>query len=219
MLDSALVYTAMSGGSALEFGRFCEDIGVLFNMTLRESEMQYLNTRGFSELHKVLLGIFYKVSLSDYLRSLERDNLVNLINCTDSRGRTPLTWAVEFGWSDATRILLDYGADPHRAATTKWGSATLLHLAVAGPRSQFLRAGFLEVIDLLLQMGVDVNARDHEGWTPLHIAASWGICDLRSLFSQPALDWSVLTDDNMSVDALSPIEQFSSVALARIYQS
>ncbi|KZN90140.1 DNA-binding protein RFXANK [Penicillium chrysogenum] len=219
MLDSALVHTAMSGGSALEFGKFCEDIGVLFNMTLSEIGMQYLNTRGFSELHQVLLRITHKVSLSDYLRSLERDTLDNFINRTDSRGRTPLTWAVEFGWSDGTQILLDYGADPHRAATTNRGSVTLLHLAVAGPRSQFLRAGFLEVIDILLQMEVDVNARDHEGWTPLHIAASWGIFDLRNLFSQPALDWSVLTNDNMSVDALSPIEQFSNVALARIYQS
>ncbi|KAJ5481455.1 hypothetical protein N7475_000267 [Penicillium sp. IBT 31633x] len=100
-------------------------------MTLSEIGMQYLNTRGFSELHQVLLRITNKVSLSDYLRSLERDTLDNFINCTDSRGRTPLTWAVEFGWSDATQILLDYGADPHRAATTNRGSVTLLHLAVA----------------------------------------------------------------------------------------
>lgn len=219
MLDSALICTAMSGGSALEFGKFCEDIGVLFDLTLSESGTQYLNTRGFTELHQVLLRINQKVSLDDYLRSLKRDDLDILINRTDTRGRTPLMWAVGFGWSGATQILLDYGADPHRATTTKRGSSTLLHLAVAGPRSQFLRAGFVEVIDHLLQMGVDINAKDHEGWTPLHIAASWGTCDLQNLFSHPALDWSVLTDDNMSVDALSPVEQFSNVALARIYQS
>ncbi|KAI2696262.1 hypothetical protein CBS147332_9136 [Penicillium roqueforti] len=209
----------MSGGSALEFGKFCEDIGVLFSLTLTESGTQYLNTRGFTELHQVLLRINQEVSLEDYLNSLERNDLDTLINCIDIRGRTPLMWAVEFGWSGATQILLDYGADPHRATTTKRGSSTLLHLAVAGPRSQFSRAGFLEVIELLLQRGVDVNAKDHEGWTPLHIAASWGTCDLRSLFRHPALDWSVLTDDYMSVDALSPVEQFSNFTLARIYQS
>lgn len=219
MLDSALISTAITGGSALEFGKWCEDIGVLFDLTLSESGTQYLNTRGFTELHQVLLRINQKVSLDDYLRPLKRDDLDTLINCADNRGRTPLMWSVEFGWSSATQILLGYGADPHRATNTKRGSSTLLHLAVAGPRSQFSRAGFLDVIDHLLQMGVDVNAKDHEGWTPLHIAASWGICDLRNLFSHPLLNWSVLTDDNMSVNDLSPVEQFSNVALARIHQS
>lgn len=219
MLDSALIYTAMSGGSALEFGKCCEDIGALFNMTLTESGAQYLNTRGFSELHQVLLGIDRKVLLGDYLRSLEREELNNLINCTDSRGRTPLTWTVEFGWPEATRILLEYGADPHRITTTQRGRITLLHLAVAGPNAQFSRPGFLDVIDLLLEMGVDVNAKDHEGWTPLHIASSWGLCNLPSLFSHTDLDWTLLTDDNMSVDDLSPMEQFSNVALARVHKS
>ncbi|KAJ5742496.1 uncharacterized protein N7511_011515 [Penicillium nucicola] len=178
----------MTGRSALEFGKLCEIIGVLFNMTIGESGTQYLNTRRFTELHQVLLPINQKVFLQDYLRSLKRDDLGTLKNCTDTRGRTPLMWAVEFGWSAATQILLDYGADPHQATATKRGSSTLLHLAIAGPRSQFSRAGFLEVIDHLLQI-------------------------------HPALDWSVLTDDNMSVDALSPVEQFSDVALVRIYQS
>jgi hypothetical protein len=103
------------------------------------------------------------VSLEDYLRLLKRDNLDILINRTNARDRTPLIWVVEFSWSGVTQILLDYGADPYRATTTKRGSSTLLHLIVARLRSQFSRAGFLEVIDHLLYIGVGINAKDHKG--------------------------------------------------------
>lgn len=219
MLDSALAFTAISGGSWLDFGQHCERIGSLFGMTLTETGATYLNSRGFTELHEVLLGINQKVSLDVYLRSLDRLTLGHVINRPDARGRTPLMWTVEFGWSDATQILLDYGADPHLPISLPKGESTLLHVAVAGPSSQFARNGFHEVIDILIKAGVDVNAKDHEGWTSLHIAASWGTCTLKSLLAHRALDWTALTNDGLSIDDLSPVAQFSRVALARINQS
>lgn len=48
-----------------------------------------------------------------------------------------------------------------------------------------------------------INAQDHEGWTPLHIAASWGYC-LKELLSHRGLTRDILTDDGEGVDHLSP---------------
>uniref|UniRef100_H2Z5E7 Uncharacterized protein n=1 Tax=Ciona savignyi TaxID=51511 RepID=H2Z5E7_CIOSA len=43
--------------------------------------------------------------------------------------------------------------------------ATALHVAAA--------KGYIDVIRLLLQSGMDVNLRDNDGWTPLHAASHW----------------------------------------------
>lgn len=59
-------------------------------------------------------------------------------------------------------------------------------------------AGVLGVVRLLLQAGADVNAADHEGWNPLHVAASWNLCNViqeLARFGGSALDWNALTDD------------------------
>ncbi|XP_070763415.1 protein phosphatase 1 regulatory subunit 12A isoform X3 [Enoplosus armatus] len=44
--------------------------------------------------------------------------------------------------------------------------ATALHVAAA--------KGYIEVLKVLLQCGVDVDSMDIDGWTPLHAAAHWG---------------------------------------------
>lgn len=179
MLDSALIQSAISGGTVSEFGIYCDQIGSCFGLTLSEVAAEYLSIRGFSKIHQILLGIDRSVSLEDYLYSLEEQERHILINTADSRGRTPLTWAVEFGWPDAARILFSYGANPNGVQR---GDLSLLHLALAGPSGQFLKSGFVDVIDQLLEAGADINSTDCEGWTPLHIAASWGLCNLGTFF-------------------------------------
>ncbi|CAF0969280.1 unnamed protein product, partial [Didymodactylos carnosus] len=43
--------------------------------------------------------------------------------------------------------------------------ATALHVASA--------KGYLDVLDILLKAGANINATDNDGWTPLHAAAHW----------------------------------------------
>ncbi|XP_052809885.1 protein phosphatase 1 regulatory subunit 12A-like isoform X9 [Mya arenaria] len=45
--------------------------------------------------------------------------------------------------------------------------ATALHVAAA--------KGYVKVIGVLLQAGAEINAKDVDGWTPLHAAAHWGM--------------------------------------------
>ncbi|XP_025099393.1 protein phosphatase 1 regulatory subunit 12A-like isoform X2 [Pomacea canaliculata] len=44
--------------------------------------------------------------------------------------------------------------------------ATALHVAAA--------KGYINVMNLLLQAGANVNVQDNDGWTPLHAAVHWG---------------------------------------------
>lgn len=105
--------------------------------------------------------------------------LAELTDKLDSRGRSALAWAVEYGMADAVRILLRFGANDCQYRRSSHSQLPLLHLVIARP-PQSLRSGFLEVVEILLSTGIDINARDDEGWTAWHVAVSWRSYDILS---------------------------------------
>jgi uncharacterized protein len=79
-------------------------------------------------------------------------------------GFTALHLAAFFGHPDATRTLLEAGADPNAVATSaQIGQVQPLHSAAA--------TGQVECARMLLEHGADVNARQEGGFTALHAAA------------------------------------------------
>jgi ankyrin repeat protein len=94
-----------------------------------------------------------------------------LINKPDSRGRSALAWAVEYGMANVVRTLLSFGANACQYRRSSQSQFPLLHLVIAGPPPP-LKSDFLEVVKILLAIGIDINARDNEGWLAWHIIAS-----------------------------------------------
>jgi ankyrin repeat protein len=159
---------------------------------------EHKSSRGFTQLHKVLLNIDSSYgSMADYLSSVAPGELIRVIDTPDVLGRTPLAWAVEYGLLTAVELLLRYGANSNQLRSTKDGGySPLIHLAIAGPYSAWMDTDIVETVRLLFQAGAGPNGTDHEGWTPLHIAASWGlfnVTDMLQRCSQSFLDWQAWT--------------------------
>ncbi|XP_053156471.1 DNA-binding protein RFXANK isoform X2 [Hemicordylus capensis] len=85
--------------------------------------------------------------------TLDSDNLVNK---PDERGFTPLMWASAFGEIETVRAMLEWGADPHVLANER---ESALSLASTG--------GYTDIVILLLEKDVDINACDWNSGTPL----------------------------------------------------
>jgi ankyrin repeat protein len=79
---------------------------------------------------------------------------------TDSRGQTPLMFAAAFGSFEATRVLVDAGADVKAVSAA---GLTALHLSAG--------AGDIRKVRLLVDHGADIHARSQMGRTPLLVAA------------------------------------------------
>lgn len=169
MIDIILVETAMN---RQPFMPLLNEVGRLFGRPSDEIWTTYRLSRGFTELHNVLLKIGIQTSLEAYLTETVVNNRdYALLQARDLTGRTALDWAVEHGWTAAVNTLIFYGADVNQR---RGRSLSMLHLALAGPLSGKLLPSFLEIVKMLLATGADANAIDDEGWTPLHVAASWG---------------------------------------------
>ncbi|KAG6358169.1 hypothetical protein INS49_014053 [Diaporthe citri] len=169
MVDLILVESAMAGQP---FMPFLKELGRLFGSPADEIWTTYSCSRGFTDLHNILLRIDIRMSLEAYLTETVAKNKDSaVLQARDLTGRTALDWAVEHGWVGAVNTLIFYGADVNER---RGRGLSLLHLALAGPLSGNLFSSFLEIVKTLLANGADVNAIDDEGWTPLHVAASWG---------------------------------------------
>lgn len=81
-------------------------------------------------------------------------------------GWAPLHLASAFAGPDAVRLLLEHGAHAHQVSHNPQRNQPL-HAAIALGNS-------IETVCLLLEAGVDVNATQAGGFTPLHQAAAAG---------------------------------------------
>ena len=102
------------------------------------------------------------------------------VNARDGVGRTPLHWAVFYGYVDVARLLLDRGADVNARDEHGW---TPLHWAAY--------FGRVDAARLLVERGADVNAKNKYGSTPLHYAAYYGHVDVARLLLEYGADAGV----------------------------
>lgn len=206
MIGDTLVSLSMKEhGSRMPDSSQFEHITQLFGKSSFELVADFVRLSNFATIHKVLLGIEEDYeTLSDYLKSFSPST--STIDTPDSTGRSALAWAVEYGWADATRALLQHGANPNQLVRSSRAISPLLHLAIAVPVSTSSNNGSLDVVKELLKAGADINAVDHENWTPLHVAASWNNYDViqeLATFGGGTLEWELTTNDNQSAMDLS----------------
>ncbi|KAL1866430.1 hypothetical protein VTK73DRAFT_4735 [Phialemonium thermophilum] len=127
-----------------------------WKMITSREEMDDLETRRFSSLHKVVLGLT-PLPLADYLTVIS----CNEVDALDTQGRTPLSWACARGDVASVEALLAAGADVGAAC---WRTGmTPLHFAV--------EKGSVPCVIALLRAGADVDAVAAGGRSVLHIAA------------------------------------------------
>lgn len=202
MIETALVEAAMND---LDFATLIHDIGRIFGRSVKDIYDEYYAAQGLTTLHEILLRVdLSDGTLEDYLLQITaQGTILDLINATDGRGRSVLAWTVAHGWTAATAILVNYGADVNQSTASS--SLPLLHRAIAGPANGELQSEFMKIVELLLNSGADINATDLEGWTPLHIAASWNSRQAVTTLStyDIGLNWTAVTGNGKSAPQLA----------------
>ena len=116
----------------------------------------------------------------------------SLVNSCAGDGFTPLQLACYFRRPEATRLLLDSGADTE-AVSQNGMALRAIHAAAS--------SGDLESIQLLLAHGADANSTQHGGYTALHAAAANGSRELVELLLEHGVDASLRNhQDQMAAD-------------------
>ncbi|KAM3416273.1 hypothetical protein BST61_g7879 [Cercospora zeina] len=150
------------------------------------NETEQLDSRRFTILHKIVLGL-----IGRELREELELSSAN-INTKDGTGYTPLAWAAARGDNGSVEILLEYGAS---VAMTNNVNLQPIHLAAQTGNTETLRILIKSGADIniqtpdtkmtplheavetqdnpehvqgLLELGAQIDTRDFCGWTPLH---------------------------------------------------
>ncbi|OQR71712.1 leucine-rich repeat serine/threonine-protein kinase 1-like [Tropilaelaps mercedesae] len=103
---------------------------------------------------------------AELLEDLLNGDEIRELNTADSSGRTALFDACTNTDPACARILLQTGGNPNVAAGGRERGRTPLHLAA--------EADNLEVVELLIQYGADITARDNDECTPFDLAERAG---------------------------------------------
>jgi ankyrin repeat protein len=137
----------------------------------------------------VISGCAAKTSLikvSESGNSLAVEKLINEganINEPDSRGYTPLMYAVWSGKNETVKVLINRGADVNRRALD--GYTPLLGASYYG---------FFDIAKLLIDKGADVNARSDYKSSPLMLATAANNDELSKLLINKGADVNAQDD-------------------------
>jgi ankyrin repeat protein len=147
----------------------------------------------------------FEASALGYADRLAEDLAADPARATaiSSDGFTALHLAAYFGKAEASRLLLDAGADP-RTVSANAMRVEPLHSAAAGRHH--------EVCRVLLTAGADVNAVQRDSYTPLHAAAQHGDDELVELFLSAGADPTARTADDSTPADLAEAAGHADVA-------
>lgn len=151
----------------------------------------------FSPVHRIVLELNSSIKLSDYL-SLT----VSEINCIDSMGRTPLSWAAIRSDAESVKTLLKFGAN---AEVSNRGGVTPTHSSASCNDPAVLKA--------LVDSGVNIAIQDRSGLTPLHWAATYGSVEHLKILRDAGADINAL--DSYSVTSLCMASMMGKTANAK----
>ena len=163
LIECALVTRARdSHGSSIR--EFLAPIAAFADQPVDDLLDDYLEDHGLTVSHRDLLRIDGCVGTA--ATSVH-------IDARDAKGRSTLAWATEFGMQAATKDILALGADPNQYRKSNGSVVPMLHSIIAASNPEDPRCPYLDIVSTLLMKGTDRDSRDHEDWTPWHVAASW----------------------------------------------
>jgi len=117
-----------------------------------------------------------------------------LLNCYSHDGFTALGLAAFFGHRDLVAELLARGADVHAISHNPM-KVLALHSSVAHQH--------VEISEILIQHGADINAKQQEGFTPLLEAVQNGQLNMVQMLIKHRADVNLAKDDGVSPLALA----------------
>ena len=167
------------GVSALMRARYQMDRGLVAAVRAHVAELDVFESAAFGDLDR----------LSELLAT-EPD----LVNATSGDGFTPLHLAAFFGQTDSVRLLLARGAEPD-VRGQGWMTGTALSAAAAG--------GHTAIVLLLLEVGVDPNVQQAQGFTPLHAAAQNADLEAVRALLDAGADPAILTEKGVTAAELA----------------
>lgn len=121
-----------------------------------------------------------------------------------AKGVTPLMWAASYGDIAKVKALLDAGATVQARDVDGWTALHHAALGGDGPMSSALGSSHIQVMQVLIASGSDVNAKTKKGDTALTMAAAKG-----------QTEWvKVLVKNGASVNAKNGLEETPLIAAA-----